>query len=321
MKINKFSIFFLLLLIILPFIDTYLPQSFQIVDKIPVIFIFTFLGLGLHILTGCTGLLNLGVAAFMAIGAYTFAISTCEIYPFQIGFWGGLLASILFGTFIGVILGLPTLRLRGDYLAIVTLGFGEIIQDCLRNLEVITKGTQGINPLPGPALSWYYLLLVLLLVTFFLINNLERSRLGRAFRALKEDELASRCMGLSPLRTKIYAFALCAGICSLAGALWASFLGSSGEPGNYDFQISILTLCIIIVGGMGNLSGVILGSIIMVGMNSIVLTKLTEFFISSGLTDTTSTYLNPSNYKYALFGLALVLMMRFRPQGILSCRH
>lgn len=318
--------------LLLPLFDSFLPQNFQIADKVRVIFVFTFLALGLHILTGYTGLLNLGVSAFMAIGAYIFAITTCDIYPFQIGFWGGLLAAIIFGAFVGIILGLPTLRLRGDYLAIVTLGFGEIAQDCLRNLEVITKGTQGINPLPPPTIGsmpiesispygWYYLLLAFLVVAFWLVWNLEHSRVGRSLRALREDELAARCMGISPLRTKLIAFSLCAAFCAFAGALWASLLGSSGEPGNYDFQISILALCIVIVGGMGNLKGVLLGAAIMVGMNSIVLVKLTELIVRSGLAESDSVFLSPNNWKYSIFGLALVLMMRFRPQGILSCRH
>src|SRR5262249_11471422 len=154
--------------------------------------------------------------AFMAIGAYTFAILTCEIYPFQIGFWPGLLASLGVGALAGVILGLPTMRVSGDYLAIVTLGFGEIVQDTLRNLEGITKGTQGINPLPAPTflryqfaaedfIPWYYLFLGILVVIVLISSNLERSRTGRTWIAIREDELAARCMGINTVGAKLSA--------------------------------------------------------------------------------------------------------------------
>lgn len=317
-----------LMVVLLPLTDLFLPQSFQIADKMRTIFIFAILGVGLNILTGYTGLLHLGVAAFMALGTYTYAIFTCEIYPFQVGFWFGIIAALLSGAVVGAVLGLPTLRLRGDYLAIVTLGFGEMMQDTLRNLDVITKGTQGINPLPSPTLfnytfessyyyPWYYLFLGILIVVTWLTHNLQHSRLGRTFRAIKEDELAGRCMGIKPLRTKVLAFSLCAGLCALSGALWASYLGSSGEPGNYDFQISILALCIIIVGGMGSIKGVLLGAVIMVGFNSVLLVKLSEFFIAHGLVSTQNVYLAPNNWKYMVFGFALILMMRYRPDGFI----
>ncbi len=322
------TIFSLILVLLLPLSDLVLPQAFLIADKMRTIFIFAILGMGLGVLTGYTGLLNLGVAAFMAIGAYTYAILTCDIYPFQVGFWIGILCASLAGGVVGALLGLPTLRLRGDYLAIVTLGFGEMMQDTLRNLEVITKGTQGINPLPSPTLfgygfnsayyyPWYYLFLAILAVVTWLTYNLQHSRLGRTFRAIKEDELAGRCMGVKPLRTKVIAFSLCEALCGLAGALWASFLGSSGEPSNYDFQISILALCIIIVGGMGSIKGVLLGAVIMVGFNSVLLVKLSEFFIAQGLVSTQNVYLAPNNWKYMVFGFALIIMMRLRPDGLL----
>lgn len=326
---NRKTVLALCILALLPLIELLLPQSFQVSDKLQSIFIFAFLGLGLHILTGCTGLLNLGVAAFMSAGAYSYAILTCDIYPFQVGFWGGLLGAIVCGTFIGVLLGLPTLRLSGDYLAIVTLGFGEIMQDVLRNVEVITKGTQGINPLPQPNIfgyqlggeshyGWYYLLLFLLSITVYLISNVESSRFGQTMLALRDDELSSRCMGIRPLRTKLIAFSFCAAICALSGGLWASFLGSSGEPGNYDFQISILAVCMVIVGGVGSLKGVLLGALIMVGFNSVLLVKLSQFLQNLGFSSTESVFLSPNNWKYLVFGLALVLITRFRPNGILQ---
>lgn len=317
---------------LIPLLDPVLPRTWQIADLMRPIFIFTILGLGLNILTGYTGLLNLGVAAFMAAGAYTYAILTCDIYPFQLGFWPACGITLLVGLALGLVLGLPTIRLRGDYLAIVTLGFGEIMQDVLKNLDSITKGTQGINPLPYPTFCgyhfttaasrpWYYLFLGILAVLVLLNQNLQRSRIGRAWVSIREDELAASCMGINSMRMKLLAFAIGAAQCSLAGALWASFLGSSGEPGNYDFQVSIMALCIVIVGGMGNLTGIIVGAVVMMGFNSIVLEKLSIFLMAHGLISSTNVFTSPGNWKYLAYGLALVLMMRFRPEGLLPSRR
>jgi branched-chain amino acid transport system permease protein len=296
------------------------------------IFLFAILGLGLNILTGYTGLLNLGVAAFMGLGAYCYAILTCDIYPFQLGFWSAAGLTFLIGIGLGLLLGLPTIRLRGDYLAIVTLGFGEIVQDMLRNLDLITKGTQGINPLPYPTLfgfaftaentrAWYYLFLAILAMLVALNRNIERSRIGRAWVSIREDELAASCMGINPTKMKLLAFAFGAAQCSLAGALWASYLASSGEPGNYDFQVSIIVLCIVIVGGMGNIGGVLLGALVMMGFNSIVLEALAGWLKARDLVSTQNVFSAPSNWKYLCFGLALVLMARFKPEGLLPSKQ
>ncbi len=286
------------------------------------------LGLGLNILTGFTGQLNLGVAAFMAVGAYSYAILTCDIYPFRLGFWPATALTVLVGLTVGLFLGLPTIRLRGDYLAIVTLGFGEIVEDVLKNLDSITKGTQGINPLPGPSFLGhhfraetyqpsYYLFLGFLAVLVLLNRNLQRSRVGRAWISIREDELASSCMGVNPMKMKLLAFALGAAQCALAGALWASYLGSSGEPGNYDFQVSIIALCIVIVGGMGNVGGVLLGALVIMGFNSIVLETVTNFLKAHQIISSSNVFTSPGSWKYMLYGLALILMMRFRPEGLL----
>jgi len=315
--------------VFVPLLDMILPEGLRISSSLSSIFIFAVLGLGLNIVTGYTGLLNLGAAGFMGIGAYAYAISTCDIYPFQAGFLGGIVAAILAGLIVGTILGLPILRLRGDYLAIVTLGFGEIVQSLIRNLDVITKGALGINPLPAPkffgyqfsqesALPWYYLFLGVLALCVLVSSNLERSKVGRAWISVREDELASACMGNSPIRVKLQAFALGAAFCALAGALWASFLGSSGEPGNYDFQISIIALCIVIVGGLGSISGVLVGSLVMMGFNSIILVRISDALARNGIGGSGSVFLSPNNWKFAIFGLALVLMMRFRPEGLVS---
>jgi branched-chain amino acid transport system permease protein len=332
MKSLRFHWSFLLVAALIPLLELALPPSYRFGDLLRPIYIMAMLALGLNILTGFTGLLNLGVAAFMAVGAYSYAILTCDIYPFRFGFWTATGVTVLVGLAIGVFLGLPTIRLRGDYLAIVTLAFGEIVQDVLKNLDSITKGMQGINPLPAPSLwhyhfrtetyqPWYYLFLGLLAILVLLNRNLHRSRVGRTWISIREDELASSCMGINPMKMKLLAFSLGAAQCALAGALWASFLGSTGEPGNYDFQVSIMALCIVIVGGMGNVGGVLLGSLVIVGVNSIALETLTNFLKAHGLISSSNVFAAPGNWKYMLYGLALILMMRFRPEGLLPSRQ
>jgi branched-chain amino acid transport system permease protein len=315
MKRLKFHWLFLAGAALLPLVS---PRLAELVRPI---FVFAILALGLNILTGFTGILNLGVAAFMAVGAYSYAILTCDIYPFQLGFWSATGLTVVVGLTIGLLLGLPTIRLRGDYLAIVTLGFGEIVQDVLKNLDVVTKGTQGINPLPPPPFNVFYLFLGFLALVVLLNRNLERSRVGRAWISIREDELAASCVGIHPMKMKLLAFALGAAQCSLAGALWASLLASSGEPGNYDFQVSIIALCIVIVGGLGSIAGVLLGSLVIMGFNSIVLETVTNFLKAHQIISTDNVFTAPGNWKYMLFGLALILMMRFRPEGLLPSKR
>jgi branched-chain amino acid transport system permease protein len=322
------DILFLAIALVIPLVDAVVPGAWQIGRDMRPIFLFAILGLGLNIVTGFAGLLHLGVAAFMAIGVYSYAILSAEIYPFRLGFWGAIALVPAIGALAGLALGAPTLRLRGDYLAIVTLGFGEIVQDVLRNLESITRGTQGINPLAYPTFfgytfvpevyqPWYYLFLGILVVVVVLNRNVESSRLGRAFVSIREDELAATCMGINNVKIKLIAFALGAALASLMGGLYASYLNSSGEPGNYDFTVSILAVCIVIVGGMGNISGVLLGALAMVGLDSLVLVKLSQYLDRRGLSSSANVISNPNNWKFLIFGLALVLMMRFRPEGLL----
>ena len=327
---SRGQVIVLALLACAPLVTLAFP-SFALAGPLRNVIAFAIIALGLNIVVGWTGLLHLGIAAFTAIGAYAFGIFTCEIYPFQVGFWLGILLAGACGAFGGWLLGAPTLRLRGDYLAIVTLGFGEIVQDALKNLEAVTKGTQGINPLPTPTMfgieissetptRWFYLYLALLALVVWLCRNLEFSRLGRQWFAVREDELAARCMAIEPDKAKLKAFAAGATLAAVGGALGASILSSTGEPGNYDFQVSILALCIVIVGGIGSITGVLIGAIVMVGLNSILLPTLTQAMQSAGLDSTSNVLLSPNNYKYMLFGLALVLMMRFRPDGIIHTK-
>jgi branched-chain amino acid transport system permease protein len=329
--LNRWSSSALALALALPALDLLLPDGFKVASLVPPILVFAIIGLGLNIVAGFTGVLNLGSAAFMAIGAYAFSILTCTVYPFQIGFWWGTLAATAVGALAGLVLGLPTMRLRGDYLAIVTLGFGEIVQDVLKNLDAITKGTQGLNPVPPPTLPgyaftatnfvpWYYLLLALLLATVLLCRNLRGSRVGRAWIAVREDELAARAMGINAAKAKLVAFAMGAALCAFGGALWASLNGTSIEPGYYDFQLSVVVLCMVIVGGLGSIPGVLLGALIMIGFNAIVLAKLSDWLGRHGYGAGGNVLAAPNNWKYLVFGVALILMMRLKPEGLLPAR-
>ncbi|MFN3486345.1 MAG: branched-chain amino acid ABC transporter permease [Planctomycetota bacterium] len=292
------------------------------------VFPFAILALGLHVVVGCTGLLHLGGAAFMAIGVYAYAILSCEIYPFQLGFWPALGGAAAAAAGAGVLLGAPVLRLRGDYLAIVTLGFGEIVKDVLKNLPAITKGTQGINPLPPPALPgyaftgsayepWYYLYLAILAALVAAVRNLERSRVGRRWKAIREDELAAAAMGVSPVRAKLSAFWLGAALAGVAGALWASKLETTADPATYDFNVSMTGLVILIVGGLGSLRGALGGTAIVMGTD-ILLKKATEALQRAGAAAGENVILTPVHWKFFLFGLALVVLMRFRPEGFFA---
>jgi len=314
----------LAVVVAIPLIDQGLSPTFALTGRVTPIFLFAILGLGLTVISGFTGLLNLGAAAFMALGAYAFSIVTCPIYPFQIGFWPGLVLATIVGAVAGASVALPAMRLRGDYLAIVTLGLGEIVQDVLKNLDVITRGTQGLVPVAQPTsgahhiTARYYLFLGLLLVVVWLCVALRRSRTGRAWEAIREDELAARCMGVSTSLTKLGAFAFGSALCGLGGALYASLNNSSLDPGNYDFQRSVIILAIVIVGGLGSVGGALIGAAIMTGFDTIVLDALAKAV--GGDNGTAAVWAVPGNWKCFIYGLALVLMMRFRPAGLLPER-
>jgi branched-chain amino acid transport system permease protein len=299
-------------------------------DQMPTVFIFTLLAYGLNVVIGYTGLLHLGIAAFFACGAYTAGILTVGAYPFGWPFVVAAVVGTLAASALGLILGAPTLRLRGDYLALVTLGFGEVAKVTLRNLEGITAGTRGLSPIPPPSVpfveasAWsddfrpfYYLTLGVLILAAVMLRNLERSRLGRAWIALREDELAANCMGLNPNKLKLAAFALGAGLAGLAGVLYATRLTSTADPNAYDFNRSIFMVCCLILGGLGNRLGALVGVFLLVGFDNIV-TPIIDGAIQQAFPDAGGKiYLTFTGWRLALFGLALILMMRFRPEGII----
>lgn len=311
-------------------------------EQFTILFILAILGLGLNVVLGYTGLLHLGIAAFFGIGAYTVGILTVPFYPFQQSFLVAAIAAIAISAVIGVASTAPILRLRGDYLALVTLGFGLITLYAIRNLDAITQGTKGLNPIeagPMPGVpdsvnlsslrlnpQWgtrwykypylYFIALGLLGLTMVLLRNLERSRLGRAWVALREDELAATCMGLNPARLKLAAIAIGAGLAGLAGALYAMALRTTGNPQAYDFTLSMNMVCCVILGGLGNRNGVLLGVFLLMGFDRI-LTGILDNWIQEQIGTGSHTYEKPSGWRLIVFGLVLILMMRFRPEGLL----
>ncbi|MFN8524077.1 MAG: branched-chain amino acid ABC transporter permease [Chloroflexota bacterium] len=290
------------------------------------ILIFMLLALGLNIVVGFAGLLDLGYAAFFAIGGYTAAFLTApqSPLPFRTDFWIALVAAFVVAAVFGVILGAPTLRLRGDYLAIVTLAFGEIVPRAFLNLEGLTNGSKGMNPIGRPhfggtellasdQVPWYYLILAVSAFSVYLMIRLQGSRLGRAWVAIREDEIAAASMGIDLVKTKLLAFALGASFSGFGGALYAAMLQFI-DPFQFDFSISIILLAMVIMGGIGNIWGVMFGGLLMGAFNFIFTETAASTVKNLGIP--LLSQIDLANSKLMMFGLLLVLMMLLRPQGI-----
>ena len=293
------------------------------VDVMTLALIYVMLGLGLNIVVGFAGLLVLGYAAFYAVGAYTYALLAQH---YGLSFWLSLPVAGVLAALTGFLLGLPVLRLRGDYLAIVTLGFGEITRLLLNNLNVLTGGPDGIGNIPRPtlfglefgrrasegnatfheffgidysgehAVIFLYLLgLALVVLILFVINRLQRMPLGRAWEALREDEIACRSLGLNPTVIKLSALTLSAAFAGLAGAFFAARQGYI-NPESFTFIESAMVLAIVVLGGMGSQLGVMLAAIAITALPELA----REF----------------NEYRMLAFGLVMVLMMIWRPQGL-----
>jgi len=268
--------------------------------------IYVITGLGLNIVVGLAGLLDLGYVAFYAVGAYSYALLN---YHFGLGFWVVLPIGAGMGLLFGILLGFPVLRLKGDYLAIVTLGFGEIIRLVLENWNEFSFGPSGIANIPRPGLFGiqlslgqatiylYFLMILLALGTIFVVRRLQDSRIGRAWIALREDEVACQSMGIDKTRTKLSAFAMGATWAGMAGVVFAAkttFI----NPASFTLWESITILCVVVLGGMGSVIGVIFGALTL-----ILLPEYLRVF---------------SEYRLLVFGAVLVVMMVFRPGGIVS---
>lgn len=272
--------------------------------------LFILMGLGLNIVVGFAGLLDLGYVAFFAIGAYIVGVFTTTggelVSAFHWNFWAALPIAVLISIFAGVILGIPVLKIRGDYLAIVTLGFGEIIRILALSdfLKPYIGGSQGIVQVAKPDIgplslsnsqNLFYLILICCLIAAFVAYRLRDSRMGRMWMAMREDEDVAEAMGIHLISTKLLAFATGAAFSGLSGAIFASKLGTI-YPHSFALLISINVLALIIIGGMGSIPGVIVGSLVLVGLPEL----LREF----------------AEYRLLVYGAALVLMMLYRPEGL-----
>jgi branched-chain amino acid transport system permease protein len=296
--------------------------------------LYTMLALGLNIVVGYAGLLDLGYIAFYAVGAYLYALLASPHFGLHLPFWALLpLGAAVAGLF-GLLLGAPTLRLRGDYLAIVTLGFGEIIRIFLNNLNApinITNGPQGVNLIDPIVIggfsfsqshtifgvniigvySYYYLFLILTLLIIFVSLRLQHSRIGRAWVAIREDEVAAEAMGINARNVKLLAFAMGASFAGISGGLFAGFQGFI-SPESFNLFESIIILCMIVLGGMGNIPGVILGAVLLTVFPEALryIGELQDYLFGRIVVD-------PTDLRMLVFGLALILIMIFRPAGLL----
>ena len=328
-----------------PLIGDFVPS----VDSMVVMIVFTMMAVGLNVVVGYAGLLDLGYVAFYAAGAYTagwFAsghfdqvtfhfLSTApeDAVGIHISMWLVLIIAGVFTTIVGILIGLPTLRLRGDYLAIVTLGFGEIVPQFVRNGDSIggfdlTNGTFGISPIDSLGFGdfvfrtqsnraelFYWAAVGLLLFTVFCCWRLQDSRLGRAWIAIREDETAAAAMGVPLMKTKTWSYAIGAFFGGVAGAFYASFK-SGAFPADFYFNISVFLLCMVILGGMGSLAGVILGGMILGYLNIEGLAT-----IGSKLQQDANLDFDPTKYQFGIYGIIIVLMMLFRPTGLIPERR
>jgi branched-chain amino acid transport system permease protein len=315
----------------LPFADRY------VLDISILICTYIMLGWGLQVVVGLAGLLDLGYVAFYAVGAYSYALLA---HYFGFNFWICLPLAGLLAALWGLVLGFPVLRLRGDYLAIVTLAFGEIVRIVLLNWQEFTGGPAGISNIPRPSffgipftrdengfaatfgfefsnlhrlIFLYYLIVALALLTFFVTNRLRRLPIGRAWEALREDEVACRSLGLNTTNTKLTAFAIGAMFGGFAGSFFATKQGFI-SPESFNFLESATILAIVVLGGMSSQIGVVLASVVMIGglellrqLNFLKLIFGQEF--------------DPSQLRMLLFGIAMVLVMLWKPRGLVSSRE
>ncbi len=318
--------------LLFPLVNSLLGLGWE-AKSIPIT-LFIVLALGLNVVVGFAGLLDLGYAAFFAIGAYTMAFLTSTVSPIgfvrdgnHVNFFLAMFISAAVAAIFGVLLGAPTLRLRGDYLAIVTLGFGEIVPLVIKNTPEITKGTQGMNPIGYPEIPglqfavdpipWYYLIVAVLMLSVLMTGRLRTSRVGRAWAAMREDEVAAASMGVNLVSTKLFAFALGASFSGFAGSIWASYLQVIA-PEQFDFSVSIFVLCMIILGGLGNIGGVIAGGLMLGFVDRVLFDWISGLVhgIGEAIGNQDLRFMDVSRSRQLIFGIALVAMMLLRPEGL-----
>ena len=297
--------------------------------------VFVLLAMGLNVVIGMAGLLDLGYAAFFAIGAYTYAYSNSPFSHTDLPFIPMLFVGAAVAGIFGILLGAPTLRLRGDYLAIMTLGFGEIVPIVFLNLDKFTRGTNGISGIYRPdalpliggfsaisPFNYFVVMVVIVTITMILLYRLQDSRIGRAWNAIREDELAAAANGINTVTTKLLAFSLGATTSGLAGVFNASKL-TIVSPDQFLFTVSFTVLAMVILGGMGNIWGVAVGAFVVYNIQVVFLKSINGIIETLGVPafDLGPVHVNLAkvpftDYQYLLYGVALVLMMLLRPEGL-----
>ncbi|HSN63605.1 MAG: ABC transporter ATP-binding protein [Azonexus sp.] len=320
------------LLIALPFVAALGGQAWVRIVNFAILYIF--LALGLNIVVGYAGLLDLGYVAFYAVGAYTYALLASPHFGLHWPFWVILPIGAAVACVFGVLLGSPTLKLRGDYLAIVTLGFGEIVRIFMNNLNApinITNGPQGITlidpvkigdfsfagttqifgiSLSGPQ-KYYFLLLALAILVIIINLRLQNSRIGRAWQAIREDEIAAKAVGINTRNLKLLAFAMGASFGGVAGGVFSAMQGFV-SPESFSLIESIMILAMVVLGGMGHIPGVILGAVLLT-----VLPEVLRYGVGPAqMAMFGKMLIDPESLRMLIFGLALVLVMRFKPAGL-----
>lgn len=330
-----------LCLLAYPFVDRALNLQtlFAVTDAA----VFVVLALGLNIVVGYAGLLDLGYAAFFAIGAYMTGILTWPPHGLEWNFWVVMWVGVAVAAVFGLLIGAPSIRARGDYLAIITLAFGEVIPIAFRNLWNLnigvgnwvlvknfnlTNGPLGLNPVGRPRilgfefgfdpLPWYFLILAIGALVIFASHRLEDSRLGRAWIAIREDETAAACMGIDPVKTKLLAFALGASFSGFAGAFYAAKLQAI-FPELFRFQVSVMILCMVILGGMGNIKGVVLGGMFIMFFDRVILAQSTQLVRAVGemLDFAPLARVDLQLWRWFFFGATLITVMVLKPEGLL----
>jgi branched-chain amino acid transport system permease protein len=319
-------------LLVLPLVLTQIGTAWVRIANLAILFVF--LSLGLNIVVGMAGLLDLGYVAFYAVGAYTWALLASPHFNLHLPFWAILPIGALLACLAGAVLGAPTLRLRGDYLAIVTLGFGEIVRIFMNNLSApfnITNGPKGITRIDGMRLGdfnfmqtdtlfgiaftgpakYYYVLLILLLFVIIVNLRLQKSRIGRAWVAIREDEVAAKAAGINTRNVKLLAFAMGASFGGVAGGMFAAMQGFV-SPESFILHESIMILAMVVLGGMGNVWGVIAGALLL----SFVPELLRYTVQPTQMALFGRMLVEPEVLRMLIFGIALVLTMRFRPAGL-----
>ena len=301
---------YLLILLFLSVLLPWLPMGASanyILRIVTTAILYMILALGLNIVPGFTGLLDLGYVGFYGIGAYTSGLLAIH---YDLSLWVILPLAALNGAIWGILLGAPTLRLTGDYFAIVTFGFSELVVLVIRNELWLTRGPMGLPGISPPSIfghpltrdwEFFYLILLLLIIVLIVVTRLQDSRIGRAWFAIREDEIAAQCCGVNLIRYKVMAFAISASIGAMAGAFYAKWFKFI-HPDMFKFWESILILCLIVFGGMGSIAGTMLGALILIPLSEVLRAVLPQGLFGA---------------RYLIYGLVLVLMMRWRPEGLI----